>query len=252
MISGMRSLGMSADSAEIMNALIDFTTNQGNQGSGQGGGHGGGQHRKAKGGQKDSNERLNLKSIMKGDLSDIYQRLENQREKISQQFSSNDLANIASASALIILIRFIKIAPGLPIAPGHKNILIVPLFIVGSQSTKGNWSGARIGFFSGVIHFMSGFGKYGPLGILQFILLGAIIDILLFVFRNPSSNIIFGLIGFIAGLFRVISEIIIAWILNVPLEFYFFYLPFIASHCLFGALSAPITKQLLTRFSKHE
>jgi hypothetical protein len=252
MILGMQRLGMSRDSAEVMSALMNLVSGSERRpgtGGGGGGGNGEGRQGNRQNGHGAREGRIYLKTILTGDLTGVYDRIDAQREKISAQFSNSDMANIASSSALIVLVRFIKIAPGLPIAPGHKNVLIVPFFIAGSQHSKTNLSGAKIGFFSGVIHFLSGFGKYGPLGILQFVLLGAVIDAMLFLLRRPSSLLISGLIGLIAGLFRVISEIFIAWILNVPLEFYLFYLPFIVSHCLFGALSAPVTKQLLTRFS---
>lgn len=250
MIAGMRTLGMSKDSAMIMVSLMELISGEHGHGRGEGRGHGRGKSRGPGKDHKEGGPPVILKSILKGDLNPVYQRIERQRDRISAQFSDNDLAGIASFSALIILVRFIKIAPGLPIAPGHKNVLIIPFFIVGSHSAQGSWAGAKIGFFSGFIHFMSGFGKYGPLGILQFVLLGAVIDVLLAVFRNPFNLFICGLIGIIAGLFRVISEIIIALILDVPVEFYLFYLPFIAAHCVFGAISAPITKQMLQRFSK--
>lgn len=254
LISAMQRLGMSRDSAEVMSALMNLTGGRERRSGGHGGGGGGdgGNHRRHEGeeGQGSQKNRIDLKAILKGDLTGVYDQIDAQREKINSQFSNSELANIASSSALIVLVRFIKIAPGLPIAPGHKNVLIVPFFIAGSYNSKTPWSGSKIGFFSGSIHFMSGFGKYGPLGILQFVLLGGVIDALLFLFRRPSSLLVCAIIGLFAGLFRVISEIFIAWILNVPLEFYLFYLPFIASHCIFGALSAPVTKQLLTRFSK--
>ena len=248
MISGMRALGMSSDAAEIMNSLLDVGTGQQGDGSGQGKHRGGGGNGKGKGHGGETG-RIDLKSILKGDMASVYARIEHHRNKIASQFSNSDLASIASSSALIVLVRFIKIAAGLPIAPGHKNVLIVPFFIVGARTSNTAWPGAKIGFYSGVIHFMSGFGKYGPLGVLQFFLLGAVIDGMLSVFRNLNSLAVCGFIGFVAGLFRVSTEIFIAWLLDVPLEFYLFYLPFIAAHCIFGALSAPVTKQLLTRFS---
>lgn len=248
LISAMQGLGMSRDSAEVMNSLMNLAGGR----EERSGGHGGGNHRRHEGKEGPASQKssIDLMAILKGDLKGVYDQIETQREKINSQFSNSELANIASSSALIVLVRFIKIAPGLPIAPGHKNVLIVPFFIAGSYNSKTAWAGSKIGFFSGSTHFMSGFGKYGPLGILQFVLLGGVIDALLFLFRRPSSLFVCAIIGLLAGLFRVISEILIAWILNVPIEFYLFYLPFIASHCIFGALSAPITKQLLTRFSK--
>ncbi len=243
MIQGMRALGMSSDAASIMNALLDAGTGQKGDGGGQGNG-GGNRHGHGKGGG------IDLKSILQGDLKSIYARIEQHRDGIASRFSNRDLASIASYSALIVLVRFVKITPGLPIAPGHKNVLIIPFFIVGSRTAEKPWAGAKIGFYSGVMHLMSGFGKYGPLGVLQFILLGAVVDGMLLVFRNLNSLFVCGVMGCFAGLFRVSSEILIAWLLDVPIEFYLFYLPFIAAHCIFGALSAPVTKQLMSRFSE--
>ena len=146
---------------------------------------------------------------------------------------------------IVTFIRFMKIAPGFPIAPGHKNVLIIPFFILATRLTQQKFAATSIGFLSGIIHFISGFGKFGPLGIIQFALLGFIIDILMLLFRQNKSILIFALVGAIAGLTRVSIEIGLAWILGMPVEYYLFYSPYIISQCTFGALSAIVTKYLI-------
>jgi hypothetical protein len=142
-----------------------------------------------------------------------------------------------------------KITPGLPLAPGHKNVLIVPFFILSSIKTKKSYAATSIGFISGTANFMAGFGKFGPFGILQFMVPGLVVDLLMIPFRNSRSIFVFGLIGLLAGASRIAAEITIAVILGAPLEFYIVYLPFILSQCAFGMLSAPVTKYLAEKIN---
>jgi len=137
-----------------------------------------------------------------------------------------------------------KIAPGLPIAPGHKNVLIIPFFIMAGKMSAKKFPATSIGFISGLVHMMAGFGKYGPLGPLQFMVPGFLIDILNIPFKNMHSLLVFGLMGLIAGAGRVAAELSLAALVGMPLEFYLVYSPFIFMQCLFGLLSAPVTKYL--------
>ena len=45
-------------------------------------------------------------------------------ESSKEQLKDSKADGIAESALAITLIRMVKIAPGLPLAPGHKNILI--------------------------------------------------------------------------------------------------------------------------------
>jgi hypothetical protein len=140
----------------------------------------------------------------------------------------------------------VKIAPGLPLAPGHKNILFFPVFIYGILKSKRKFAGAQIGLISGILHFTMGFGKYGPLGIIEFAILGGIFDLLLKLPFNKDKLWFLMLLGGIGGLVRISTEIVILLVLGMPEAFYLIYFPYVIAQMAFGIASGFITKSILT------
>jgi len=229
-VLGLKSIGLSRDTAHILDGILEMAMSKR-------------QHKKQEG-QKESKAGLTLKSILRGDISSIVDQLNQHLTDSRKRFPNADVATIAAFSTIVTLIRFVKITPGLPLAPGHKNVLIVPFFILANQSTRKPWAATSIGFISGTANFMAGFGKYGPFGILQFMVPGLIVDLLMIPFRKSRSILIYGLVGILVGASRVTAELTLAALLDMPIEFYIVYLPFLASQCIFGMLSAPVTKYL--------
>lgn len=225
---------------------------RGGQGGGQGRRNGGGKNRAQSGGKKHKKQAdFTVRQIVKGDFSIIAKMINKYLAEARQKFADNDIAVIAGVSLMITIIRFMKIAPGFPIAPGHKNVLIIPLFILATRLVhKHGFTATSIGFLSGIIHFVSGFGKYGPLGILQFVVLGFVIDVLVHLTRRSNALFVLGFIGMMAGLTRVFSEILLAYLLGMPVEYYLFYMPYILAQSLFGIASAPISKYLLNHIKQ--
>lgn len=121
----------------------------------------------------------------------------------------------------------------------------MPLFINAVKLSSAPFTATNLGFLSGIINFQAGYGqKYGPLGILQFMVPGFVIDLLSPIFKNSNSILIFGFVGLLAGASRVAAEITLAYLVGMPQEFYIVYLPLIFSQCAFGMFSAPVTKYL--------
>jgi len=229
-MTGLKSLGLSNDFSLIIDGILKTIETQ------------------PKKKNKDSNKKgkgISIKSVLKGNFSEIVDLINSKLDEARANFANNDIAIISAFSLIVTLIRFMKITPGFPIAPGHKNVLIIPFFILASKLTNKKFAGTSIGFLSGIIHFMSGFGKYGPLGILQFALLGLVVDLFMLLFKKSNSIVIYSIIGLVAGFTRVSSEIGLAWLLRMPVEYYLFYLPYVTSQCLFGMASGAVTKYLV-------
>jgi hypothetical protein len=139
----------------------------------------------------------------------------------------------------------VKIAPGLPIAPGHKNILVFPLFINAILKSKKPFAGIQIGSISGILHFSMGFGKYGPLGILEFVIVGGMIDLMLKLPFKKTNLVYLMSIGAIAGITRIGIEILLAYILGISSAFFIIFLPYIISQISFGIASGFISRAIL-------
>jgi hypothetical protein len=229
---GLKKLGLSNDSTLIIDGILATIESQ---------------PKKKNKKEKNKEGGISIKSVLKGNFGEITDLINSKLTEARATFANNDVAIISAFSLIVTLIRFMKITPGFPIAPGHKNALIIPFFILASRLTNKRFAGTSIGFLSGIIHFMSGFGKYGPMGILQFALLGLVVDLFMLLFKKSDSIIVFCLIGLIAGFTRVSAEIGLAWLLRMPVEYYLFYIPYITSQCLFGVASGIVTKYLIKK-----
>ena len=259
-VQGLSSVGLSNSSAEIIDQIIEVVATEkkenGGGGSGKGRGGGGGGKGKGKGNKKDQNstepqnEVKAVDVLLKGNVGSIPKKLVNRLEFSSKKFKNNENASIASSALAITLIRMVKIAPGLPLAPGHKSVLVFPVIIYGINKSKNRFAGLQIGSISGILHFSMGFGKFGPLGILEFSIVGVIIDLLLRLpIKKTNLSFLMG-IGAICGLTRISIEILIAYLLlpkddDSTYVFIIAYLPFIISQVAFGIASGFVSRALL-------
>lgn len=244
-VAGLRGFGLSESFALILDSIlaeVEKSKGKKRKGSNKG--------KKSK--DQKQKEPLSLRSLLRGDLKPITDQINQRLEEGREKFQKHDLVIISAFSVIVSLIRMIKITPGLPIAPGHKNVLIVPFLILTARMTRRPYGATSVGFISGVIQFLSGFGKYGPFNILQFMVPGLLIDLLVGLTFKANNIFIYGLIGLLAGAARVAAEIALALLIRVPEEFFVIYAPLIFSQCLFGAASAPITKYLVKHIKLEE
>ncbi|MBL4734927.1 MAG: hypothetical protein JKY18_06250 [Flavobacteriales bacterium] len=239
LLNGLQKLGMSIDQATVLDAVLEVVEIKKGR-----------KKNRRKDDKKTGRGKWKLRDIIRGKIEFLVEMVNQRMDEAKSKFKNSHLAIIVTFTTVISLIRFIKVAPGLPIAPGHKNVLIMPLFINAVKLSQKRFTATNLGFLSGLINFLAGFGKYGPLGPLQFMIPGIVIDLLAPIFRNSNSIFIYGLVGFVAGASRVAAEISLAYLVGMPQEFYLVYLPFIISQCSFGMLSAPVSKFLSNHLNR--
>ena len=239
LLNGLQKLGMSIDQATVLDAVLEVVEMKKGR-----------KKNRRKEDKKTGRAKWKLRDIIRGEIEFLVEMVNQRMDEARSKFKSSHLAITVTFTTAISLIRFIKVAPGLPIAPGHKNVLIMPLFINAVKLSQKRFTATNLGFLSGLINFLAGFGKYGPLGPLQFMIPGIVIDLLAPIFKNSNSIFVYGLVGFVAGASRVAAEISLAYLVGMPQEFYLVYLPFIISQCSFGMLSAPVTKFLSNHLNR--
>jgi hypothetical protein len=252
-ILGLKKLGLSQSSSEIIDQILAITaeektqgsTKKGKPGSGGGNGKGGGNRNQQNTQSNEPNSVRSIDVLLKGKIGNIPKKLLDRINFAKDKFADNPNAVIASSSLAITLIRMVKIAPGLPLAPGHKNILFFPVFIQGILKSEKRFAGTQVGFISGILHFTMGFGKYGPLGILEFAVVGWVFDLFLRIPINKNKLWFFMLLGGVGGLVRISTEMLLALVLGMPDAFFLIYLPYIISQILFGIASGFITKSII-------
>ena len=262
-VSGLRGVGLSVSSAEIIDQIIGVvTTEQKSKGGGRGDGSGGGRKNKSdKKNNKSSAGDTEIKAVdvlTKGKVGNIPKKLVKRLQFAADRFKGSSNASVAASALAITLIRMVKIAPGLPLAPGHKSVLVFPVFIYGILKSDKKFAGLQIGSIAGILHFSMGFGKFGPLGILEFSIVGLVIDLMLRLPFKKTNLFFLMLIGGICGLVRISIEILLAYSLlpqgensELSIAFILLYLPYIISQVSFGIASGFVSRALL-KAESHE
>lgn len=250
-VQGLTGLGLSTSTAEIIDEIMIIMAAErkemsgtkgkgGGKGNGSGKGGGNGQGRKNEEEPASDKGEVTSKDVLfRGKVGNIPQRLLQRITYAREQVSNNPNVVIASSALAVTLIRLVKIAPGIPIASGHKNILLFPVMIYGIDRSNKRFAGTQIGFISGILHFTMGFGKYGPLSIPEFMVLGVVFDLLLKLPVNTKSLWFLMLLGAVGGLVRSSTEILVAVILGLPEGFYYAFLPYVSSQLAFEEARGP-------------
>jgi hypothetical protein len=177
--------------------------------------------------------------------------IENNIQKSDQLLTKNypqilkvqrqDILVILSVVVAIMSLKFLQMMPGLPIAPGHKNLLVIPLLILASLSTNMKYGGLAAGFATGIVSFMMGFGKFGIFEILHFALPGLVSDWCLpFIQGHHSKFLILKLaiIGALLGFTRFVANLGILLLVGAPKLAVLVMMPMLISQVVFGALSS--------------
>ena len=196
-------------------------------------------------GRRENGNKLVLKRLFRGDLSFLIEMINSRLAAARERFADSDLAVIFGLTIVVASVRFLKVAPAFPLAPGHKNLVIVPCFILAANLTRTKFAATQIGFVSGIINFLSGSGRFGVFDILQSMAPGLVVDLLVRLTRRFPSVFVYALIGVLAGLARVTTVLVLALLFKLPAIFYATLAPLVISQCVFGALSAPIAKYLV-------
>ncbi|MCZ6596838.1 MAG: energy-coupling factor transporter transmembrane component T [Planctomycetota bacterium] len=170
---------------------IDATLSLLTVGGGGGGGGGGG-----KGQGKKDKRPITFAQLRSGDfgfLRDLLRRsIDRAQAKLVAEHpdlperQAHDLALVTGISLAAMGLKMIQVMPGLPIAPGQKNLLLLPFFILASKTTKGRFGGLWCATTVGLLSFFLGYGKYGIFELAQFMVPGLLIDLLLPLIRGRA------------------------------------------------------------------
>src|SRR5256886_7141691 len=74
-------------------------------------------------------------------------------------------------------VKVLKFLPGLPFAPGHKALLLFPLYVLAARLTHSRWGATAAGSIMGVIGFLQGDGRFGILAVLKHVAPGVVVDV---------------------------------------------------------------------------
>lgn len=202
--------------------------------------------------QFNSNKAQFIHQLIEKNIKKSDQLLLENYPKISKTMRK-DVLVILSVVIAIMSLKFLQLMPGLPIAPGHKNLLVIPLIILASLSTHMKYGGLAAGFATGIVSFLMGFGKFGIFEVLHFALPGLISDWLKPMLKNQKNNWLIlklAIIGAILGFTRFVANILILLLVGAPKLALIVMTPMLISQIVFGALSSIICIIVIKKHNK--
>lgn len=159
-----------------------------------------------------------------------------------------ELALIAGVALAILSLKMMRVMPGLPLAPGHKNLVMIPLFLLAAHWSTLRLGGLWTGITVGVVSFLLGFGKYGILEVAQFAVPGLMADLLspLLKARSRGGRLAqFVLVGLLLGLGRFAANILVIVLAGAPQAAFVIFLPMLFSQMAFGGLSGLVSLAII-------
>jgi hypothetical protein len=228
----------------------------GGGGGGGGGGRGGGRGRGHDDGQPKTPFWQQVKKLATGDVKPIVDNIEKQiaraeahalRSGVSSALA-RDVSVVAGISLTMLAIKMLKLLPSLPFAPGHKLVLLTPLYIVAALLTRSRFGATLTGLTMGTVAFLLGDGRYGVFEIFKHIAPGVICDAVMPIMlrggRMPggfSWSVFGGVIA--AGRFATIFSVTLA--VQPPAVAYAILVPGLTVNVFFGVASGYVSYHLV-------
>ncbi len=259
---GLRGLGvprMVSASIDTVLALFGETGRRPGGGGGHGGGGGGGGGG-GRGGEPEAPEGFgaSLRRLLRGDVSSLLRRVHQQidkaeahaREALGEAAGARarDVGVIAGVSLTMLGIKMLKLLPSIPFAPGHKGVLLLPLYVAAARLTGTRLGGTLTGLTMGTVAFLMGDGRYGILEIVKHVAPGVLCDLglplLLAGGRRPGA-FAWSVFGLLLALARFGTIFTITLLVQAPAVAYAFLVPGLVIHGTFGFLSGYVSYHLL-------
>jgi hypothetical protein len=168
---------------------------------------------------------------------------------------AKDIAVIAGLSLTMLGIKALKILPNIPFAPGHKLVLLTPLYVVASLRTRTRIGATLTGLVMGSVAFLLGDGRYGIFEILKHVAPGIICDLCVPVLvrlhgARPPGAITWSILGGLMGLGRFATIFTITLTVQAPAVAWAFLVPGLIIHTTFGVLSGLVSSPLIRALAR--
>src|SRR5437588_3248903 len=202
-----------------------------------------------------------VKGLLRGDIGGLVQTIRtniaraaeypgHDRERRLSPRLAHDVGIVTGVVLCMASIKLLKFLPGLPFAPGHKALLLFPLYVLASRLTYSRWGGTAAGSIMGVIALVQGDGRFGLLDVLRHVVPGLVIDLAgPLVSRLPAWALGYCFLGLAAAAGRITTELVLVLLLGARAEVYLFPAAILVPNLLAGFLSGFVTIFVLRAFA---
>jgi hypothetical protein len=140
-------------------------------------------------------------------------------------------------------VKALKVLPAIPFAPGHKLVVLTPLYVVASLETRHRFGATLTGLTMGSVAFLLGDGKYGVLEILKHVAPGLLCDLCVPLVVG-RGRLAWTALGGVIAAGRYATIVVTVALLGAPRIAYAILLPGLAVHVGFGLLSGLVSFHL--------
>jgi hypothetical protein len=165
---------------------------------------------------------------------------------------SRDIAIISGLSLTMLGIKALKLLPNIPFAPGHKLVILTPLYVVAALKTRTRFGATLTGLVMGSVAFLLGDGRYGIFEIAKHVAPGILCDLFVLFFvrrgsgRRPGA-LTWSLLGGLMGMGRFATIFTITLAIQPPALAWALLVPGLIIHTTFGVLSGLVSSPLIKR-----
>ncbi|HMF13587.1 MAG TPA: hypothetical protein VKE94_14810 [Gemmataceae bacterium] len=203
-----------------------------------------------------------LKRLLRGDIGGFVQTIRTNIARAGERPGHasdrrldarlvHDIGIVTGIALCMASVKVLKLLPGLPFAPGHKALLLFPLYVLASRLTHSRWGGTAAGSIMGVIGFLQGDGRFGILEIFKHVAPGLVIDLAgPLVRRLPAWALGYCFLGLAAAAGRVTTELLLVLLLGARAEVYLFPAAVLIPNLLAGFMSGFVTIFVLRAFAR--
>jgi hypothetical protein len=196
-----------------------------------------------------------LLEILEGSLTRARERAEQYTADLQNRQQVSDLAVISGFAFISMSIKFVKMMPGLPIAPGFKGIVLIPLYILASELTFSRWGATKTGVVIGIVGFLMGDGKFGIFEPFRSIAPGLVVDFAMPIIHRAfqwPGPFVYACLGVGVAVARLSTILLVALLVEAPPAFYTLLAPIGTTHVCFGFVSGFVTFHLLRSMGKYK
>ncbi len=205
-----------------------------------------------------------VKRLLRGDIGGFVETIRTNIERAGERPGEesdrrlgprlvHDIGIVTGIALCMASVKVLKLLPGLPFAPGHKALLLFPLYVLASRLTHSRWGGTAAGSIIGVIGFLQGDGRFGVLDILRHVAPGLVIDLAEpLVRRLPAWALGYCFLGTAAAAARITTELVLVLLLGARAEVYLFPAAVLVPNLVAGFLSGFVTIFVLRAFACSE
>jgi len=231
----------------------------GGRGGGGGGGGGRGRHREDEAAKPQEGFFAGVRRLGRGDIGPLVRRMERHIRRAERHAEEHglgergkdiarDVGVIAGIALTMLGIKALKILPSIPFAPGHKLVLLTPLYIVAAILTRARLGAALTGLVMGTVAFLMGDGRYGIFEIAKHVTPGLFCDALVpFMLRGGRvpGAFAWSLAGGVIAAGRFATIFLVTLAVQAPSVAYAILLPGLSVHLAFGVFSGAISRPLV-------